>query len=249
MEKIAIKLGGSIITDKGSEIPKARVDVINRLVKEIYESGKIPFFIANGAGSFGHQLAKEYFEGKLKNPVDIHESVVSLHEIVVEKAEKNNLKMESVSPLETCKETKKGIELSKFFAKAEKILEGKKIVASYGDMIPSYDNRYKVLSADVLTVKMAKRFGADKIIMVAYVDGVLDESGRVVEELSITDKIPKYYGNGGADVTGGFEEKIRLLQEAAGDGIDCYIIGGMIKNNLKNYLLGKESVGTSIFGK
>lgn len=248
MEKIAIKLGGSIITDKKSNVPKARKEVIYRLMKEISESGTCPFLIANGAGSFGHSFAKSYLEGKIKDINLIHSSVLKLHEIVVNEAQKNELKGESIYPFKTCKKSKNILDMAQFFENAKRILQKENIVFSYGDMIP-FDEKFVVLSADTITVEFGKKFHADKIVMVTEVDGVLDQNGRVIKNLSIEEKIPKVLIGKEDDVTGGFEGKVKKLQSAAMSGIDSFIVGGMIKNNLKNFLDGKDFIGTSIFGK
>ncbi|OGG71844.1 hypothetical protein A3E65_02815 [Candidatus Kaiserbacteria bacterium RIFCSPHIGHO2_12_FULL_56_13] len=56
-----IKLGGSIITEKKSGKPVARVREIKRLAREIAKAHRgRPLILLYGGGSFGHPLARQY---------------------------------------------------------------------------------------------------------------------------------------------------------------------------------------------
>ena len=59
--RVVIKLGGGLITDKGS-MKKFDSESVQRVVESIslvVEIG-VPIIIVHGAGSFGHLLAKEW---------------------------------------------------------------------------------------------------------------------------------------------------------------------------------------------
>ena len=68
--RVVIKLGGGLITDKGS-MKKFDPDSVERVaesISSVVEMG-VPIIIVHGAGSFGHLLAKEWSisEGVDKN--------------------------------------------------------------------------------------------------------------------------------------------------------------------------------------
>ena len=59
--RVVIKLGGGLITDKGS-MKKFDSDSMERVadsISSVVEMG-VPIVIVHGAGSFGHLLAKEW---------------------------------------------------------------------------------------------------------------------------------------------------------------------------------------------
>lgn len=63
METIFLKLGGSIITDK-TQTEHARIDVLDRLAREVREAldarSDLRLVIGHGSGSFGHVAAKRH---------------------------------------------------------------------------------------------------------------------------------------------------------------------------------------------
>ena len=58
-EPVILKLGGSVITDKGADEGVVREADLLRIAKEVSEfRGKM--IVVHGAGSFGHTHAKKY---------------------------------------------------------------------------------------------------------------------------------------------------------------------------------------------
>ena len=56
---IILKFGGSVITDKKSEIPKVNHKVLDRICN-ILKDKERNMIIVHGAGSYGHPIAKRY---------------------------------------------------------------------------------------------------------------------------------------------------------------------------------------------
>src|SRR5688572_4645360 len=57
---VIIKIGGSVITEKGSNKSIFKKAIARRLFSEIRSAGKFKLILVHGAGSFGHPLAKKY---------------------------------------------------------------------------------------------------------------------------------------------------------------------------------------------
>ena len=58
-ELILMKLGGSLITKKRSDVPKCHENIMRKIANTISKSGK-KIIIVHGAGSYGHPIVKKY---------------------------------------------------------------------------------------------------------------------------------------------------------------------------------------------
>lgn len=271
MEKIILKLGGSLITKKNAkdfplELGRIRfsaenymrLDVIKRVVDEIVSAKKEKDFsliLVNGAGPFGHFLVKKYIENKkLFDVKTIHYSVFILNEKLIEYFG-DSLKLKSVAPFDTCYLTKTGFDVSNLWTEAEQVLNKSLIPSTYGDIVPTVGlagrlGNYEVISGDDLVVGLAKLWKPDKIVMVTDVDGVYTKDPKTDKDAQLIKKIDEKmkieYSNNIIDVSGGIGSKIRKLLLAKEFGVKSQIINGLVENNVRNVLLGDESIGTLI---
>jgi len=102
---------------------------------------------------------------------------------------------------------------------------------------------------DRLSSLVADLTGADSLVLLSDVDGLLDESGRVIRFVGDIDhKIMKLGRNKShCDLgTGGMVTKLEAARIAAKAGIACIIANGREKDIIKK-ILGDESPGT-VFG-
>lgn len=101
---------------------------------------------------------------------------------------------------------------------------------------------------DRLSSLVADLSGADLLILLSDVDGLLDENGKVIKFVGdINRKITKLGGKSHCDLgTGGMATKLEAARLAGRAGITCIIANGREKNVIKKILDG-ESPGT-IFG-
>lgn len=243
--RVAIKLGGSVITYKDSKKPKVRKDVIENLAYELSKF-KPPFILTHGAGSYGHPLVKDWEEGKLKDYKKIHESVETLNNIVLKCLEKYDIRFDCFSPFKTVTYRER-FNMGGLWKKGRYSLKMKNVLVTYGDIVP-FKNNFRVLSADVSTCFLAKKWNAEKIIWVIDEDGVytenseLNENARFIKKMGINNHEIKFRKTK-IDVTGGLGEKIRQSYKV---GIKSQIINGLIKGNLSEALKGNEKIGTLI---
>jgi isopentenyl phosphate kinase len=244
--KVAIKLGGSVITYKDVNEPMAREDVIERL---IYEVSKLqpPFILTHGAGSYGHPLVDKWRNCKLENSYEIHASVEKLNRIVLKYCKKFKLPVDCYSPFSTVSYSDSQFDFEKLCKKGMATLDKRHVLMTYGDIVlpeggsKTKYNEFKVLSADTSTCLLAKAWEADKIIWVIDKDGVLSIGKPIKIIRGSNYKVNFSLTN--TDVTGGLEEKLKQSQQT---GIPAQVINGLVKGNLTKALYGDESIGTMV---
>lgn len=252
MDRIIIKLGGSLITEKDredfpttiNEIEKRadefiKHEIIRNLAKEISKL-KVNLIIINGAGPFGHFLVDRGCDAKT-----IHFSVQLLNQKIIDIFKKERMDLVPVPPYDTCS-YKKRIYGDELWKKTKQILDNGKIPIIYGDVIPISKKDYEVISGDDIAVELAKRWKANKIIMLSDVNGIFTRDPKIysdakfIPELRDTKNIEFRLAN--IDVTGGLQSKIKKLLSI---DIPSQIINGLESGNLEKAING-ESVGTII---
>lgn len=266
-----MKLGGSLITKKSTEdFPfemgrirfsaenYMRLDVIKKIVDEITSvkrEKEFSLILINGAGPFGHFLVKKYIEKKkLFDVKTIHYSVFILNEKLI-RCFGNNLKLKSIAPFDTCYLTNAGFDVSSLWTQVEQTLNKNIIPSTYGDIVPTMGmtgrlGNYDVISGDDLAVGMARFWKPDKIIMVTDVDGVYTKDPKTNKDAQLIKRLDEKtrieYSSNTIDVSGGIESKVKKLLITKEFGVKSQIINGLVENNVRNVLLGDESIGTLI---
>lgn len=182
MEKlIVIKLGGSVITDKNSQKPKANLSVIKRLAKEIgqiYRQGKYRLILVHGAGSFAHPLVKKFNlhlgvkSDEQKQALSLtHQQLSQLNNLVLNALTKNQVPAISFPPHAFI--TQRDGELFKFNCSLiKKALESGLVPVLFGDMVPDETLKFSVISGDTIAPYLAKKLKAELVIFLSDVDGI-----------------------------------------------------------------------------
>lgn len=260
MKLIILKLGGSIITDKKSEIPKTDLANLEKFSAEIakgYDPKKMRLILIHGAGSYGHTIAKR---------TGLHLGIVR-DEQLVDFAEVQRLQNE-LDCIVTQHLIKHGLPAIPCQASSFMVLNDKRIVRAditaikhfvdigmipvlYG--VPAYDMKQKcaVLSGDQIAPYLAKELKAEKIIHVTNVDGIYDKDPNKFSDAkhipSINsenfEEIKKALtGSLDTDVSGGMLTKVSELMNI---GVESQIISGLITGNIIKAMKG-DNVGTII---
>lgn len=245
-----LKLGGSIITDKG-RLATARLDQISRIAHEISGS-EDQMVLVHGAGSFGHIHARNFGlperfsgEGMLKT----HLSVSDLNRIVVEALHDAGVDALPVHPLSSVVLRDGRIHLMSTEAITEMLRRGV-VPVLHGDVAMDVSRGAGIVSGDQLVSYMARRLRAGMVAMGTDVDGVMIE-GRVLSRITPEEMhsleshlLPAR----GVDVTGGMRGKLAELVELAQIGIDSRIFNAGVAGNVRRVLSG-ERIGTLITGR
>lgn len=244
---ILIKLGGSLITHKNKAFSIRNVE-LRKITKEIKEilniRSRYQIILANGAGSFGHFLAKKYktTKGIIDDGYGFcieQDGDKKLNQIIIEYLLKEKIKCASFHPSSLM--ISSGGKLKEIFLDS--------LVASlnldimpvlYGAVIYDLNKGCHIFSTedlfDILVNELSKkRFKVDKVIHLTTVNGVLDRDNKIIPKVTRTNysKIKKnLFATYGHDVTGGMKHKIERSLELAKKNIKTYIVNGRSQENI-----------------
>ena len=259
MSVVILKIGGSVITEKDSDIPeRVKQDAIDRISQEIaaFKSEsevKDSLILVHGAGSFGHPQAMKYRLNEAFNAEGAyltHVSVKKLNSIVLESLNHAGVRALPVHPLSSCLlENGKLVNLE--FSPVKVMLEKGIVPVFHGDVVMDRDKGVGILSGDKLVPHLASLVGAEKIGVGSDVEGVIDEKGAVIKKitpLSFVDVKQSIKGSNSIDVTGGMFGKVIELLELSKKGISSRIFNASRKGMVSRFLYGEE-VGTLICDK
>jgi isopentenyl phosphate kinase len=251
-----LKIGGSVLTDK-NKASAARPEVIVRIAREISDSPGEGLILIHGAGSFGHHQAKEYrlTEGlndwSIKGILPTHNAVKSLNKMVIDALQMGGIDALPVHPLSAC--TLKNGRINGMCMDAIRLMLHAGIVpVLHGDVVMDSVNGEGILSGDQLVVYLATELKADRVGIGSNVDGVLDNSSKVIEKITPANKkkvISMISGSSGVDVTGGMLGKVTELMALAEAGIPSRVFNAETPGNVAKFLKNDLNEGTFICGE
>jgi len=265
-ERVVIKLGGGLLTDKSS-LCTAKYEVIAEIAIAIAELVRRGIFviIVHGAGSFGHLKAKSWqlhlgrndevsggMEHKSQDEAisSVHRDMDELNEILVAELSRNGVASTIHPPREWVVGTGVGFkgDVSRFATS-----RCGQVPITFGDVVtcdPPVD--FGILSGDDLVYRIGTEVpGVSRIIFaMGDVDGIM--SGLPEDDTSILLNswrpgealIGEHHSN--IDVTGGIFLKAERASQAAANGIEVMIIKGL-RERIIAAASGEDCVGTKIF--
>ncbi len=234
-----VKVGGSVITVKDAPEPTLRRSVIADLVREVAEihSEGEPLILANGAGSFGHPLAKRagldrgLLEGKELPSALTAQSALRLNFMIVEGLLEQGVPAISFSPRSYVYGTDSGWEAE--ITPMRMALERGFVPVTFGDVVMHRTKGAAIFSADDAPIVLAPLIR--RAVYLVDVPGVLGPDGRVLETAS-PEVLEFAGGSGRVDVTGGMAEKLRKGFRLASSGIEVRVAGYTSAGDLKRAL-------------
>ena len=265
MERIILKIGGSVITEKEKERPAVNKDNLQKIAKQIgafyLKNKKTPFIIIHGAGSYGHQIVHK---------TDIHNGIKTEAQLI-DFAQTQRLQNE-LNLIVTEILIENQIPAMPVQASAMAVMKNKKLIHMDADVIeglvnigmvpvlygvPAFDETQKcsILSGDEIAPYLAKKLKFNKIIHATNVNGIFtsnpfeDEKAKLIKRINKSnyEKIKKgISGSNTIDVTGGMLKKITELMKIADCGIKSQIISALIEDNITKVLEGNETIGTIV---
>lgn len=261
---IILKLGGSIITEKGAESPEINQENMNRIAHEIKEAQVKDLIIVHGAGSFGHPFASQYQIGKpLNGDHDLPEKkigfsliqswVKKLNGIVCDSLREHGIPAVSIQPSSFIVTRNKRIETANLDL-IKDYLDNGFVPVIYGDVVLDRDESIKmaVLSGDQIINYLSKHLIPERVVLGTDVDGVYTKNpkkhsdARLIEKVTSLSELESLDSTTNIDVTGGMIGKLQELLELASLGIESEIINAGKNNLIKNSLKGKKVLGTLI---
>jgi len=257
---IILKIGGSVITDKFSKIPKINPENLKRVSEEIasvYDKEKMPLIIIHGVGSYGHVIVNKTgidkgikIEKQLKDFAETQRLQNELDCIVTKHL------IEKGIPAIPCQASSfavmdSGKLIHMDISAIEGLLDIGMVPVLYG--VPAYDKNQKcsILSGDQIAPYLAVKLNAKKIIHATNVDGVFtsdpnkNPDAKLIPEINSKNigQVKKWLtGSTATDVTGGMFGKVSELLEIA---IESQVINGLIDGNIVR-AFRDEKIGTTI---
>ncbi len=249
-EPVILKLGGSVITDKGADDGVVREAELLRIAREVSGYGG-KMIVVHGAGSFGHTYAKKYGLDRrfdLEGSVVTHESVKKLAAMVVGALNRFGIRAVAVHPM-GCTVCKNGRIESMYLENIKLMLEKGFVPVLHGDVVMDSELGTCILSGDQIVPYLARELGVTRLGLGSAEDGVLDLEGNPVPEITPGnfEEFRSCIGaSGSTDVTGGMLGKVlELLELSKTSCITSYIFNAGKADNVHRFLNG-EPIGTRI---
>jgi len=255
-----IKIGGSIITDKGKKY-SFKKEVMDRLSSEIKKANR-EIILIHGAGSFGHILAKKHLlnqgyqnDSQIQGFSDTHAMVQQLNSLVLSSLHYQDIAAVSLPPhaiLQLDNHRPLKIDYTIF----KEYLNKGFTPVTFGDVVIDATLGFSICSGDLLMQMLAEHFKPEKVIFVFDEDGLYtsnpkkDTDAKFIEKATIHElKNLTTIANDHADVTKGMEGKIEIITNISSLGIDVVLLNGNINNRLYDTLAGKKTINTYIHGE
>ncbi|MFW9793017.1 MAG: isopentenyl phosphate kinase, partial [Candidatus Thorarchaeota archaeon] len=260
METLTIvKLGGSVITYKGSSPPKTNDENLSRIVKEL-KSHKGGLVVVLGGGAHGHQAAHSFGYG---DPYTPKEQLMTGIPHIRHNMSVLALKVESelndagiptivVSPFNIV--TLRNNSIDDFpITIIENALNSGCVVLTHGDVCFDKERGASILSGDTIVVYLAKRLAAKSLYIGTDVDGVLDDNPKLnpaakyipfIDHSNKEEVLSMTGPSMNTDVTGGMTKKVNELLDLTKQDIEIAIFNLTVPGRLTSLLLGKPTICT-----
>jgi isopentenyl phosphate kinase len=249
-ERILLKLGGSVITNKNADCV-VNYDHLSLIASAISLEDKKSIVIVHGAGSCGHPEAKRYgleygaVAGRTDGIYVTHRAVSWLNEAVVETLRREGIPAAGIHPFHTAVADKRRL-ISFECRHLEKMLMLKMVPVIHGDVVMDLSQGACIVSGDQLVRYLAVALGINRVGLATDVPGVLDGE-KVVPEITRSMATALHIGSSmHTDVTGGMRGKMNELLDLAQAGIGSEIFH---ISRIGDFLAGTAHGGTSVKGE
>ncbi|HVP97509.1 isopentenyl phosphate kinase [Methanoregula sp.] len=249
-DRIILKLGGSVITDKGADctVNKSALAGIASAIAGAPPATQI--VVVHGAGSCGHPEARKYqldrgaTAGHTEGIGITHDAVSSLNTAVVAALRDAGVQAVGIHPLHAGV-ADQGRLVAFETGHMEKMLALGMVPVIHGDVVMDLSRGACIVSGDQLVRHLAVALKCTRVGLATDVPGVLD-GGRVVREITPRTVHTLQIGSSShTDVTGGMKGKIDELLGLAAAGTESGIFS---VSRLGDFLAGKDHGGTTVRG-
>ena len=257
---VVLKLGGSVVTFK-DRLETPRLDVIRRLALEIAEAKPESLILVHGGGGFGHPHAlthrlMEGFKGGLSQLVGFSETrlaMARLNSLMVEALNRVGIPALGfqTSALVTAREGRISSLNLKPLSGALR-LGGVPVI--YGDAVIDEVQGFTIVSGDMLSSVLARRFRSPLLALGVDVDGIYTDDPKLNPEAKLIRRIKVGRGLKGVligvegsrslDVTGGMKHKLLEVKRYVASGGKALIFNALKAGNVARVLKGLEVEGT-----
>eukprot|EP01060_Flectonema_neradi_P028366 TRINITY_DN38121_c0_g1_i1.p1 TRINITY_DN38121_c0_g1~~TRINITY_DN38121_c0_g1_i1.p1 ORF type:complete len:267 (+),score=44.20 TRINITY_DN38121_c0_g1_i1:59-859(+) len=248
---VVIKWGGGLITDK-EKMCTADLQILKGLATVAANSSK-QLVIVHGAGSFGHLKCKKYqigtkSEHQKEGAAEVQEDMILLNNEVM-----RALKMAGVDAKVYHPHTWASGSGPNFEGELPFYSTGVTVV--HGDVVPSKETDFTILSGDDLVVRYALEIpNVERLVFaVSGVDGLLtapptSDSSKLITTWSSDQPFVSSHDTN-IDVTGGIYLKAKRGSLVADRDIDVLLVRGENLERVHAAIHGKDVIGTRIVRK
>jgi isopentenyl phosphate kinase len=259
-ERVFLKLGGSLITDKTRE-QTPRLEVIRRLAAEVRQAldarPDLQLLIGHGSGSYGHFVAQRYRtrEGIVNDEswfgyVKTGGVAARLNRLVTDTLQEAGLPVLSIQPSASA-QCHDGELVHLDAHPIATLLKNGLIPLVYGDVALDEVRGCTIASTEEIFRYLAGHLHPHRIILAGAVDGVYDRdplqdpAAQPIAEISpanYTQIKRRLGGSHGVDVTGGMFSKVQEMVALARDfpGLLVHLISGEEPDRLRQILVDPE---------
>jgi isopentenyl phosphate kinase len=274
-----LKLGGSLITDK--ERPEtSRDEAIRRLASEIASvladdrrSGPPRLVIGHGSGSFGHVAAAKHrvHEGlgpvgakghpeRLAGASEVQGRAAELHRRVLAALRREGVPAFSIAPSSVLV-TDAGEPVRLATEPLRLALAAGLVPVVYGDLVMDRSRGCAIASTETVLLALVtelhrREHAIDRVLWAGVTDGVLNDEGRTIPEVSASDldaegspaaeAVRAAGPAAGTDVTGGMRHRLETAVALARQGIESLIFDGTAPGRLAGALRWEAAGGTRV---
>ena len=260
---VIIKMGGSVVTFKDQPL-MPNMEGIEGIAKVLVElRKKFKIILVHGGGSFGHYWSVKYdmhtkpFPYSDEGVAVVHESMIKLNHIIIDKFIKFDLKPFTLQPSTFMFKGKGDIHKIKELAE---IGAGNDLIPiTFGDVIYTKENHFSILSGDTIMSILGTTLQPRYCIFTTNVDGLYENLDKedVVPEIYLNDS-GEIIGSGNNtnseiessssvyDVTGGMKRKISEAIPIATSGCPVHLISGFKPERILDIVSNRDHVGTCI---
>jgi len=240
---VVVKIGGSACTKKAQfeTLNEVALNASATQLSDLAKETGCSMAIIHGAGSFGHQQAKEFGvsmgqpDGTKELSVRLREgfaktrlSVMTLNKHVVTALVEEGLPAVGISPCPFVatvgKKLPSGRLPSSATAGVRSLLEAQLVPVVHGDAVMDETQACAILSGDVWMVELCREFSARSAVFITDVDGVLtkppsEPDGELIRDIWVNMQSGELeLGNASVsqashDVTGGLTAKLKCIAQ------------------------------------
>ncbi|GBD02887.1 Glutamate 5-kinase [bacterium HR19] len=244
---VVLKIGSSVL-EKDGEPDEKIFDGISNVISECLEGGKAKFVIvSSGAMLFGIMEAGLKKAGNLIRK----QALCAIGQPKLMNMWEKSLSKYGLKPAQillvhddfASKERSQNVKNT-----IEEIIK-MNFIPIVNENDPVSTEEIKLGDNDFLSVYLSALISAEKLIIASDIDGVIDESGKVIEEINFEDKEIwqkiKTIKRKKRVSSGGITSKLSATKLASEFGIESFIVNGKNPENIKMAVEGKK-VGTRI---
>lgn len=256
-----VKLGGSVITHKGSSPPAMNQENLPRIAHEL-QTCTSQLIVILGGGAHGHQAAHRFGFDRSKTPTNqLLQGVpyirhnMSILSLEIERV-LNKTGIGSVVMPPFVLATLHNKEIDTFSLKPiQRALQSSLTVITHGDVCFDSKLGAAILSGDTIAVYLARELNAKSLFIGTDVDGVLEEDPKDnpgashITKIDSTNRdsvLSKTGPSAATDVTGGMAKKLEELFTLNAQDIDIAIFNLQVPGRLSSLLSGKPTICTKI---